>query len=142
MLFCNAPVRQHIDCPAPFNVSTRQIMFVHSYCYLGCVINYELCISNENKAVYREAERKVYMLGKLRYFIDKDTALLIYKQAVLPYFDYGGFLLVSCNQGQRKDLRPGSTMRGNERKKATDVKAFVGNRGLPTNGNRRCCGGR
>ena len=43
---------------------------------------------------YRKAERKVYrpMLGKLRYYVDKKTALLIYKQAVLPYFDYGGFL--------------------------------------------------
>ena len=80
-------------------------MFVHCYCYLGCVINEELTISNEYKAVYRKAERKVYMLGKLRYYVDKGTALLIYKQAVLPYFDYGGFLLVSCNQGQRKDLQ-------------------------------------
>ena len=49
--------------------------------------------------------RYIYMLGKLRYLIDKSTALLIYKQAILPYFDYWGFLLVSCNQGQRKDLR-------------------------------------
>ena len=61
-------------------------------------------IMNKYKAVYRKAERKVYMLGKLRFFVDKVTTLLTYKQAVLPYFDYGGFLLVSCNQGQKKDL--------------------------------------
>ena len=45
------------------------------------------------------------MLGKLRYFVDKNTALLIYKQTVLPYFDYGGFLLLACNRGQKKDLQ-------------------------------------
>ena len=59
---------------------------------------------NEFKAVYRRAERRVYMLGKLRYFVPKETALLIYKQAILPYFDYGGFLLLSCNRGQAKNL--------------------------------------
>ena len=105
MLICNNTMRQYVGCPAPFNAGNRQIMFVHGYCYLGCVINDELTISDEYKAVYRKAERKVYMLGKLRYFVDKKTALLIYKQAVLPYFDYGGFLLISCNRGQKKDLQ-------------------------------------
>ena len=105
MLICNSRIRQLIDCPAPFNAGNRQIMFVHNYCYLGCVINDELSIVNEYKAVYRKAERKVYMLGKLRFFVDEQTALLIYKQAVIPYFDYGGFLLASCNQGQKKDLQ-------------------------------------
>ena len=84
-------MKYSLGCPAPFNAGNRQIMFVHRYCYLGCVINDELSIINEYKAVYRKAERKVYMLGKLRFFVDKNTALLIYKQAVLPYFDYGVF---------------------------------------------------
>ena len=105
MLICNTQARQRIGCPAPFNADNRQIMYVHSYCYLGCLINDELTVENEYKSVFRKAEQKVYMLGKLRYFVDKKTALLIYKQAVLPYFDYAGFLLVSCNQGQKKDLQ-------------------------------------
>ena len=105
MLLCNPASRQRLGCPAPFNAGNRQIMFVRSYCYLGCVINDDLNVTSEYKSVYRKAERKIYMLGKLRYFIDKSTALLIYKQAVLPYFDYGVFLLVSCNQGQKKDLQ-------------------------------------
>ena len=52
-------------------------MFVHSYCYLGCVNNDVLSIENEYKAVYRKAEHKVYMLVKLIFFMDKKTALLI-----------------------------------------------------------------
>ena len=105
MLVCNSRDRTVIGSPAPFNAGNRQIMFVRSYCYLGCLVNDELTVLNEYKAVYRKAERKVYMLGKLRYFINMETALLIYKQAVLPYFDYGGFLLLSCNRGQTKDLQ-------------------------------------
>ena len=45
--------------------------FVHSYCYLGCTLDEDLIVANEFKAVYRKAERKVYMLGKLRYFVEK-----------------------------------------------------------------------
>ena len=105
MLICSPPMRQGVGCPAPFNAGNKQIMFVHSYCYLGCVNNDVLSIENEYKAVYRKAEHKVYMLVKLKFFVDKRTALLIYKQAILPYFDYGGFLLTSCNQGQTKYLQ-------------------------------------
>ena len=88
-----------------FNAGNRQIMFVHNYCYLGYVMNDELTLVNEYKALYRKVERKVYMLGKLRYFIDKVTALTIYKQAVLPFLDYSGFLLVSATRKQIKDLQ-------------------------------------
>ena len=105
MLICNRNARAVIGDPAPFNAGNRQIMFVHNYCYLGCVLNDEFTITNEYKAVYRKAERKVYMLGKLRYYVNSETALLIYKQAVLPYFDYGGFLLMAVNRGQSKDLQ-------------------------------------
>ena len=56
-----------MGCPTPFKAGNRQIMFVHNYmyCYLGCIINNELCMLNEYKAVYRKAKRKLYMLGKL-----------------------------------------------------------------------------
>ena len=55
---------QHIKCSAPFNAGNRQILFVHSYCYLGFVIDDELTISHEYKAAYKKAERNIYMLGK------------------------------------------------------------------------------
>ena len=32
----------------------------------------------ECKAVYRRVEHKVFMLDKLRYFIDKQVSLLVY----------------------------------------------------------------
>ena len=45
------------------------------------------------------------MLCKLRYLIDKPTATLVYKQATLPYIDYAGFTLLSCNIGRRRELQ-------------------------------------
>ena len=38
----------------------------------------------EYKSVYRRIEHKIFLLGKLRYFIDRRAALLVYKQAILP----------------------------------------------------------
>ena len=63
-----------------------------------------LTLDSEYKAVYRKAERKVYMLGRLRYYVDSKTALLIYKQAVLPYFDYV-FLISLLYCWSQKDLQ-------------------------------------
>ena len=31
--------------------------------------------------------------------------LLVYKQLVLPFVDYAGFMLITCNKGCRRDLQ-------------------------------------
>ena len=105
MFICNRAKRDLLGSPAPFNSGDRQILFVSKYCYLGSIIDNEMTMLHEYKAVYRKVEQKVFMLGKLRYLVDKKTAVLIYKQVVLPYLDYAGFLTLSCNVGHRKDLQ-------------------------------------
>ena len=37
--------------------------------------------------------------------MDSRTALLIYKQAILPLVEYAGFVLISCTVGQRQELQ-------------------------------------
>ena len=59
----------------------------------------------EYKYVYRRIKHKIFLLSKLRYFIDRRAALLVYKQAILPYLDYAGFVLLSCGKGNKKDLQ-------------------------------------
>ena len=94
-----------IENHAPFNAGNSNILFVKKFCYLGFILDNELSMLPEYKAVYRRIEHKVYMLGKLRYFIDKKAALLVYKQAILPYLDYAGFVLLACGKGLKKDLQ-------------------------------------
>ena len=55
--------------------------------------------------MYRRVEHKIFMLGKLRYFIDRRAALCVYKQVILPYVDYAGFILIACRKGCKKDLQ-------------------------------------
>ena len=45
------------------------------------------------------------MLGKIRYLVDRKSAILIYKPTVLPLLDYVGLVLLTCNIGVRKDLQ-------------------------------------
>ena len=48
---------------------------------------------------------KIYSLVKIRDFITTHCALTIYKQIILPLFDYSGFILISCNISDRMDLQ-------------------------------------
>ena len=46
------------------------------------------------------------MLAKLRINnIDTNCALSIYKQTILPLLDYSGFMLISADNSDRRDLQ-------------------------------------
>ena len=105
MLVCNSAQRDIIIDPVPFNAGNSTISFVETFCYLGCKIDSGLTMLPALKDVYRKVEQKVYMLGKLRYLVDKKSAVLIYKQTILPHLDYIGFVLLSCNIGDRRSLQ-------------------------------------
>ena len=105
MIVCNSGKRGALTDPAPFNAGNSIISFVDNFCYLGCIIDSDLTMLPALKDVYRKVEQKIYMLGKLRYLVDKKSAIIIYKQTVLPYLDYIGFVLLSCNKGARKSLQ-------------------------------------
>ena len=55
--------------------------------------------------LYNRIQVKLFTLAKIRKCIDKNTANMIYKQTLLPIFDYGGFLIDSCTQKSRSDLQ-------------------------------------
>ena len=48
---------------------------------------------------------KIYSLAKIRDCITLKCALTIYKQTILPLFDYSGFVLISCNISDRLELQ-------------------------------------
>ena len=48
---------------------------------------------------------KLFLLRKLRRYIDIESALLIYEQTILPFFDYDGFMCISLNVEDKKDLQ-------------------------------------
>ena len=47
----------------------------------------------------------IYMYVYVCRYVTYDSALLIYKQAIMPIFDYSGFMLISLGVGEKRDLQ-------------------------------------
>ena len=90
---------------SPLLCGGKVIEHVYSYVYLGIILDAEMSLSSFATHLYNRIQVKLFTLIKIRKFIDKNTANTIYKQTILPIFDYGGFLLDSCTQKLRDDLQ-------------------------------------
>ena len=71
---------------------------VNTYKYLGVDICEDLNMDTYVKNVYKKVNYKVYMFSKIRKFITKHAAVMIYKQTITPYLDYASFLMDSAYQ--------------------------------------------
>ena len=91
--------------PAHFNAGNRRIMFVKQFTYLGIVLDEELSLTPLYKDVVRQVEQKLFLLRKIRNYITKFAAMCVYKQMILPIFDFAGFMLTACTLGQKRELR-------------------------------------
>ena len=57
------------------------------------------------KAVKKRISNKIFMLRKIRKYLNFDAAVAVYKQTILPIVDYAGFLLLSCNKNDIDELQ-------------------------------------
>ena len=57
------------------------------------------------KHLKRSLTNKIFGLRKIRKFLTEKAAVPIYKQIILPIFDYAGFLILACNTSDRSDLQ-------------------------------------
>ena len=64
-----------------------------------------MSLRNLLKDVKKKISQKIFLLRKIRKYITLESAVLIYKQAILPFFDYAGFLLISLGIEDKKDLQ-------------------------------------
>ena len=80
-------------------IDDAQLEEVVSYNYLGVIIDNKLLFDRFLKEKCRKINVRLYQLGKLRKFITHDTTNIVYKQTIVPLFDYADFLTES---GQNK----------------------------------------
>ena len=80
------------------NYKTQPLENVKSYKYLGVDICEDLNMDTYVKSVYKKVNFKVYMFSRIRKFITKHAAVMIYKQTIVPYLDYASFLMDSAYQ--------------------------------------------
>ena len=79
--------------------------FVDTYKYLGTTLDKEMNLTGLLSDVKKSVLNKSFVLCKLRSYITEKCSLLIYKQTILPRFDYVGFMLLACNKSDRHDLQ-------------------------------------
>ena len=95
----------HANLYRPLISNGKYIQKVNTFKYLGVLLDDQLTYTPYYKLIKRIVENKIFVLSKIRKYVDTRTAILIYKQAVLPLLEYAGFVLCSCSIGQRKELQ-------------------------------------
>ena len=71
-----------------------------SHCtYLGVNVDQNLCFDTFLKSIIQKVNYKLYLFSKIRYVLTFAAAVLVYKQMVLPFFDY---LDVLIDSGSKK----------------------------------------
>ena len=95
----------HQNLYRPIVTDNKFVHFVKTFNYLGVILDDQLSFTTYYNYVKRRIENKIFVLSKLRKYIDCKTAILIYKQAILPLAEYAGFVLTSCSIGQRHELQ-------------------------------------
>ena len=81
----------------------KNLGFVKKYTYLGITLDYELQLDPFYNTIVKKVNNKIYSLRKVRQYISFKTTVQIYKQTILSYCDYDGFLCVSLNKGKKGD---------------------------------------
>ena len=80
-------------------------MFVEKYKYLGVTLDSEMNLTTLLAVTKKTVTSRLFNLRKLRHYITEKSALTIYKQPILPAFDYAGFMIILCNKSDRHDLQ-------------------------------------
>ena len=86
-------------------VSNQSLEFVQKFNYLGYFLDLEMSLKPLLSHVKKITTNKIGILYKIRKYMTTSSALAIYKQMILPLFDYSGFLLIACNKSDREDLQ-------------------------------------
>lgn len=77
-----------LDFQLNVNINNTQIKEKEDIKYLGVVIDKSLKFSSHINHLSNIVSRNIGVIGRIRYFIDKRTALLLYNTLILPYLNY------------------------------------------------------
>ena len=79
-------------------VKNKQIGIVHSYEYLGILIDEHLTHNAYVENVWKKVNTKIGILSKIRRFITVKTAVQIYKCMIRPHLDYIDYVIDSSSK--------------------------------------------
>ena len=90
MNICNDQIEpKYID----IKISDQNLEMVRVYKYLGIHIDNQLNFQHHNKLLIRNVNFKVPHFKRIRKFMTKSAAEMIYKCTILPVLEYGDFIV-------------------------------------------------
>ena len=75
-----------------------KLQYVNQFNYLGIKLEYTLTFEHHASETTRMVAHKLYLLSKIRKYIDIQQAITIYRSMIVPYFDYGDIFLTKVSQ--------------------------------------------
>ena len=81
-----------------------ELSYVTECDYLGIRIDHKLFFDKFYEKVKNSVTHKLFMLGKIRKFLNITAAVTILKSTVLPFFEYGGIFLEASEPRYRDKL--------------------------------------
>ena len=105
--FCIYVSRANISCfhDTTLTSGERQIHRCQQYQYLGVLLDECLTMKQNFNNVLKRFSHKIYQFGKIRFFLDVTTRVLIYKQTVLPLTEYVSFVMCLNNKNDVDKLQ-------------------------------------
>ena len=88
-----------------FTLNDQQLEYTKVYNYLGITLDQHMTLVPLISKLKNIITNKIYSLVKIRDLITTKCALTIYKQIIMPLFDYSAFATISCNVSDRLDLQ-------------------------------------
>ena len=78
---------------------------VSAFNYLGVLIDSTLSFNPQCNKIISTANLRLYQLRKLRKYIDVHLSLMLFRQMILPVFDYGDIMTDCGSDGLVKDIQ-------------------------------------
>ena len=83
----------------------RQLNEVSEYQYLGTILDNRLNGTKQFNMIVQQMAVKLHNFSKIRYLIDTQTALRIYKTTILPLLDYNDIIYNIITEQQKRKLQ-------------------------------------
>ena len=79
------------------SINGKRLKPVSKYTYLGVILDSNLTMVPFLNDTIRKAAASIFKLAKLRYLLTEKASIMIYKQCILPIFDYCCFISDCAN---------------------------------------------
>ena len=102
MLFATKNMQKKAKFPK-IEITGIGLQYVRQFNYLGVKLDSRLNFETHASECIRLVSHKLFLVSKIRGFINKQQSLTIYRSKIMPYFDYGDIFLIGV-QAKTRDM--------------------------------------